>query len=322
MTTEHRLGKEHGRPGHRADVPPVLRIAPGTGERIAFQTDDAVYRELHEHGDLALLSAPLNPVTGPVYVEGARPGDALAVTIHEIRLTDTGWAMSLPGVGALRDRMPDRVVTRRIPIDADGVHLTDAVTVAPRPMVGCIGTAPASGVASTVMPAHSIGGNMDVTDIAPGATVYLPVEVEGALLAIGDVHAIMARGESSFVAIEAEGTVVVSIDVVPGLSLRAPRIATADEWIFVGLGATVQESVRRGYEDAFDAFVERGWDAMDAYTVMSALADSELGGPTGAVDPDPLHPFDAIGAVTLHRVPRALLDGESSPAAGDGAAAV
>ncbi|MDQ1128948.1 acetamidase/formamidase family protein [Microbacterium sp. SORGH_AS_0888] len=307
MRIDHRLGKEHGRAGHDARVPPVLRIAPGTGETIAFQTDDAVYRELHTHGSLAALSAPMNPVTGPVYVEGARPGDALAVTIHQIRLTDTGWAMSLPGVGALRDRMPDQVVTRRIPIDAAGVHLTESLAVPARPMVGCIGTAPASGTASTVMPAHAIGGNMDVPDIAPGATVLLPVEVEGALLAIGDVHAIMARGESSFVAIEAEGTVVVSVDVVSSLRLRAPRIRTAEEWIFVGLGATVQESVQRGYEDAFDAFVASGWETMDAYTVMSALAHSELGGPTGACEPDPLHPFDAVGAVTLHRVPRDLL---------------
>ncbi|KTR93282.1 acetamidase/formamidase [Microbacterium testaceum] len=306
--TELFLGKQHGRPGYDAAVPPALRIRPGTGQMIAFETDDAVYAELDDHGDLAALQAPLNPVTGPVYVEGAKPGDALAVHVHEIRLGAYGWSQSLPGTGALQHRMPAHVVSRRIPIDAEGVHLTDRHVVPARPMIGCIGTAPASGTNSTVMPTTALGGNMDLTDVAPGATVYLPVEVEGALLSIGDIHAVMARGESSFVAIEAAGVAVVSIDLVPDAHLRAPRVETDEEWIFVGLGDPVQESVRRGYEDVFDTLVdEHGWDRMDAYAVMSALVHSELGGPTGSETPDPLHPFRAVGAVTLHRLPKSVL---------------
>lgn len=305
---DHFLGKDLGRPGFRADVEPVLRIRPGTGDRIGFETDDAVYRELHDHGDLAALKAPINPVTGPVWIDGAQPGDTLAVTIHEIRLKDCGWSQSLPGIGALRHRMGDTVASRRIPIDEDGVHLTDRHVVAPRPMIGCIGTAPASGVNSTVMPTTALGGNMDVTEARPGSIVYLPVEVEGALLSIGDIHAIMSEGESSFVAIEAEGVAIVSVDLVPELSLRAPRIETEDAWVFVGLGDPVQESITRGYEDAFDFLVtEHGWDPMDAFAVMSALVDSALGGPTGSGEPDPLHPFAAIGAVTLHRLPKSVL---------------
>ncbi len=239
---------------------------------------------------------------------GRDAGDALAVHVHEIRLGPYGWSQSLPGAGALQHRMPDRVVSRRIPIDAEGVHLTDRHVVAARPMIGCIGTAPAAGVNSTVMPTTSLGGNMDLTDVAPGATVYLPVEVEGALLSIGDIHAVMARGESSFVAIEAAGVAVVSIDLVKDAGYRAPRVETADEWIFVGLGDPVQESIRRGYEDVFDTLVgAHGWDAMDAYAVMSAVVHSELGGPTGSTAPDPLHPFRAVGAVTLHRLPKDAL---------------
>jgi amidase len=143
---------------------------------------------------------------------------------------------------------------------------------------------------------------------ASDAASVLPVMVEGAYLSIGDVHAIMAEGESSFVAIEAQGTAVVSIDLVKGADLRAPRIETADDWIFVGLGDPVQESVRRGYEDAFMFLVgEHGWSRGDAYAVLSAVGHSRLGGPTGSVAPDPLHPFAAVGAVTLHRVPKSVL---------------
>ncbi|ARC56674.1 Acetamidase [Frondihabitans sp. 762G35] len=305
---DHFLGKELGRPGFSAPDEPVLRILPGTGERIGFETSDAVYEELHGHHDMAKLQAQINPVTGPVYVEGAEPGDALAVTVHEIRLKEYGWSVSLPGSGALQHVMGDEMFTRRVPIDADGVHVTERHVFAPQPMIGCMGTAPAEGANSTIMPAYPQGGNMDVTENRVGSTVYLPVMVEGAYLAIGDIHAIMAEGESSFVAIEAEGVAVVSVDLVKGLDLRAPRIETDDEWIFVGLGAPVQESIRRGYEDAFAFLVDdHSWDRGDAYAVLSAVGHSRLGGPTGSEAPDPLHPFDAVGAVTLHRVPKSVL---------------
>lgn len=305
---DHFLDKSNGKFSFSAAHEPALRIQPGTGERIGFETNDEVYAQLHEHKDMAKLTAGINPVTGPVYVEGAKPGDALKVTIHEIRLTDHGWSVSLPGTGSLSELMGEEMFTRRVPIDEQGVHVTDRHVFAPLPMIGCIGTAPATGDNSTIMPSYAQGGNMDLTDCKPGSVVYLPVMVEGAYLSIGDIHAIMAEGESSFVAIEAEGTAVVSIDVVPGMNLRAPRVETAEEWIFVGLGDPVQESITRGYEDMFQFLVrDHGWDSGDAYAVMSAVGHSRLGGPTGSSDPDPLHPMTAIGAVTIHRLPKSVL---------------
>lgn len=305
---DHFLDNSHGKFSFSATHEPALRIQPGTGERIGFETSDAVYAQLHEHQDMAKLTVGINPVTGPVYVEGAQPGDALKVTIHEIRLTDHGWSVSLPGTGSLSDVMGEEMFTRRVPIDEAGVHVTERHVFAPRPMIGCIGTAPATGENSTIMPSYAQGGNMDVTDCKPGSVVYLPVMVEGAYLSIGDIHAIMAEGESSFVAIEAEGTAVVSIELVPGLSLRAPRVETADEWIFVGLGDPVQESITRGYEDMFQFLVrDHGWNTGDAYAVMSAVGHSRLGGPTGSSAPDPLHPMTAVGAVTIHRLPKSVL---------------
>ncbi|MFD3445135.1 acetamidase/formamidase family protein [Microbacteriaceae bacterium 4G12] len=306
--TEHFLGKELGKPGFSAADEPVLRIQPGTGDTIAFETSDEVYAQLHETHDMAKLTAQINPITGPVYVEGAMPGDALKVTIHEIRLKDYGWSVSLPGAGALQDVMGEEMFTRQVPIDEAGVHVTDRHVFDAKPMIGCIGTAPAEGVNSTVMPSYPQGGNMDLTECRPGSVVYLPVMVEGAYLAIGDIHAIMAEGESSFVAIEAEGTAVVSVEVVKDLALRAPRVETEDEWIFVGLGDPVQESIQRGYEDAFRFLVDdNGWTIGDAYAVLSAVGHSRLGGPTGSGDPDPLHPLSARGAVTLHKVPKSVL---------------
>lgn len=311
--TEHFLGKEHGKAGFSADHAPVLSVTPGTGERIAFETSDAVYAELHVHHDMGQLKAQINPVTGPVFVEGAEVGDTLAVTIHEIRLKDHAWSVSMPGTGALRNVMGPEMFTRKVPIDAAGVHVTERHTFAPLPMIGCIGTAPATGSNSTIMPSYAQGGNMDLTDCRPGSTVYLPVSVDGALLSIGDIHAIMAEGESSFIALEAEGVAVVSVELIKAGArgapkLRAPRVETDDEWVFVGLGHPVQESITRGYEDVFEFLVNgHGWTKGDAYAVMSAVVHSRLGGPTGSENPDPLHPFDAIGAVTVHRLPKSVL---------------
>ena len=312
VTADHFLDKSNGKFSFSAHEEPALRIAPGTGERIAFETNDAVYAELHEHHDLDQLSVGINPVTGPVFVDGAEPGDALVVTIHVILLKEFGWSVSLPGTGALRHVMGEEMFTRRIPIDADGVHVTDRHIFDAQPMIGCIGTAPAEGENSTVMPSFAGGGNMDLTGCRPGSKVYLPVMVEGAYLSIGDIHALMAEGESSFVAIEAEGTAVVSIELAKAMNLRAPRIETGEHWIFVGLGDPVQESITRGYEDMFHFLVQdHGWQREDAYAVLSAVGDSRLGGPTGSSTPDPLHPFSPVGAVTVHRLPKSVLKAHS-----------
>lgn len=306
--THHHLTRDLARTGFSTEHAPVLSVVAGDGSRISFDTDDAAYAEMERVGDLAQLTAPLNPVTGPVRVEGAEPGDLLAVTVHDIALAEFGWSVYLPGAGALSPVMGEQMLVRRVPVDAAGVHLGRDLVVPAAPMVGCLGVAPASGSASTVMPSYPTGGNMDLTEVGPGTTVYLPVQVEGALFALGDVHAVMSRGESSFVAIETAGTVTVSLDVVKGAAGHGlPWLETEAEVVFVGLGDPVQDSVQAAYEALFAHLTAHGWDPMDAYVAMSAIAHTELGGPTGSVDPDPLHPLRPVGAVTTARFPRALV---------------
>lgn len=303
------ITKDRARAGYAPDAEPVLRVRAGTGELITFETDDAAYEQMERFRDLSKVTATLNPVTGPVYVEGAEPGDALAVTIHRIETADQGWSVYIPGAGALAGPMGSDWYVRRVPVRDGVVQLADGIETPVAPMIGCIGVAPASGEMSTVMPSYPTGGNMDLTDARPGSTVYLPVAVPGALLAIGDLHAVMSRGESSFVAIEIAGRATVSVDVVPGLALRAPRVDTGDELVCVGLGDPVQDSIINAYEDLFSIMTtEYAFSREEAYTVMSALAHTELGGPTGSVAPDPLHPFRARGQVTLARIARSVLD--------------
>lgn len=302
------IPKDQARAGYSAAYEPVLTVAPGTGERITFETDDTAYAQMEELRDLSKVTATLNPVTGPVHVEGAEPGDALAVTIHDIEMAEHGWSVYIPGAGALASVMGEEWYVRRVPVRDGVVQLTDSISCPAAPMIGCIGVAPAEGEMSTVMPSHPTGGNMDLTDARPGSTVFLPVAVEGARLAIGDLHAVMSRGESSFVAIEIAGRATVSVDLVKGAGLRAPRIDTGSEIVCVGLGNPVQDSITAAYEDLFGVLTrEHGFAAGDAYTVMSALAHTELGGPTGSVAPDPMHPFRAIGQVTLARIAKDVL---------------
>jgi amidase len=306
--TDHLLTKDLAAPAFSASRAPVLTVTAGAGDRITFETDDLAYAQMEEFGDLAKVTATINPVTGPVFVEGAEPGDVLAVTIHDIALADQGWSVSIPGAGALAEVMGPEFFVRRVPVRDGRVQLTPTLDCAAAPMIGCVGVAPADRDGSTVMPTLPTGGNMDLTDAAPGSTVYLPVQVPGALLSIGDIHAVMARGESSFVAIEIAGRATVSVDVVKGRRIRGPQLDTGSEYVCVGLGDPVQDSVQMAYESLFAVMVEEhGWDREDAYVVMSALAHTELGGPTGSRDPDPLHPFRAVGAVTLARIANDVL---------------
>ncbi len=307
MTT-HLLTREQSSNAFSAARAPVLTVAAGAGDRITFETDDLAYAQMEEFRDLARVTATINPITGPVFVTGAEPGDVLAVTIHDIELAEQGWSVYIPGAGALARPMGPEFFVRRIPIRDGRVQLTDTLDCPVAPMIGCLGVAPAARDGSTVMPTLSTGGNMDLTDAGPGTTVFLPVEVPGALLSVGDLHAVMARGESSFVAIEVAGRATVSVDVVKDRAIRAPQLDTGDDYVCVGLGDPVQDSIAMAYESLFSVLVDdHGWDPGDAYVTMSALADTELGGPTGSKDPDPLHPFRAVGAVTLARIPTDVL---------------
>lgn len=191
---DHVLPKSLGRAGWPAEIDPVLVVEPGTGETIAFEVSDEAYAQMDEFRDLTKLTAVLNPVTGPVHIVGAEPGDTLAVHIHDIQLADTGWSIYLPGAGALAGPMGSEWFVRKIPVANGVAQLTDKISVPIAPMIGCIGVSSATTEMSSVMPSYPSGGNLDLTDARPGSTVYLPVEVEGARLGIGDLHAVMARG--------------------------------------------------------------------------------------------------------------------------------
>lgn len=137
----------------------------------------------------------VNPATGAVYVEGAKPGDILKVTIDKIELADNGVMMVEPGLGVMGHRIEESEV-KMIPIEGKEAVFNDKIRIPLNPMIGVIGVAPEEGEISNGTPgAH--GGNMDTKLIAEGSTLYLPVFQEGALFGLGDLHAAMGDGEIS-----------------------------------------------------------------------------------------------------------------------------
>ena len=210
--------------------PPVARIEPGAV--VVFDTHDARSGALLERplGEPFRLPLPTpgagNPVTGPVYVEGARPGDALLVDIVSITCGPVGWCGGHAHAGAVPTGRVPEPVGRTCRVTATGVEFGSGIVLPLRPMIGCIGTAPLVPLGTHAAGPH--GGNLDHPVVGAGTSVLLPVTVEGALLSIGDVHALQGDGELSGVALEVPASVEVRVQLVAGAAPRWPWVQTPD----------------------------------------------------------------------------------------------
>jgi amidase len=231
---------------------PVLTIAPG--DTVHTTTVDAGGTD--EKGVTRVLGG--NPETGPFYVESAYPGDTLVVHIKRLRL-NRDWAMS-------DDYIVDRAIDRDLAVKSkdDGKsvrwHLDIAkgtaspekpaehlahYSVPVRPMLGCVATAtgPAQAPPGTG-DSGRYGGNMDFNEVIEGATVYLPVSNPGALLYVGDGHAVQGDGELNGNALETSMDVEFSVDVIPLKRIGSPRVESATHIMVVGLAGSLEEAFR------------------------------------------------------------------------------
>lgn len=274
-----RIPRDHLTYEFSATSRPVARVAPG--DRFVVETHDTSTGRIHHAADVpgfVRVRDPLkvNPAAGPIFVEGATPGDDLVVTIEEIRLLPYGFVRVLAGAGVLQDGIAqDGVLMARV--EGDHAVLGEKVRLPLRPMVGVIGTAPASGVVYTAAPGAQ-GSNIDVNAIAAGARVHLPVHVPGALLAIGDLHAAMGDGEVSGTGIEIGGEVTVRVEVVPGAAPARPWIESADAWITTGSGPTLEDAVEIAVEELVRLLMSRlNLDRTDAFLLVSARGDVHIG---------------------------------------------
>ncbi|MBJ7603296.1 MAG: acetamidase/formamidase family protein [Candidatus Dormibacteraeota bacterium] len=165
----------------------------------------------------------VNPTCGPIHIEGARPGDVLAIEILRMDMSAHGWTAIFPGFGLLADQFASPWL-KLWEIGGDGrAAFGDGISVPLQPFCGVIGLAPAEPGVHSVVPPRRVGGNMDVKQLGVGATLYLPVEVEGGLLGIGDTHAAQGDGEVCGTAIESPAMVTVRLSLRPDMDVDAPE---------------------------------------------------------------------------------------------------
>lgn len=271
------LAKEQHTLDFRAEHEPRARIASGAVVR--FETGDIAYERLSKGEPLEEIGLEtFNRVTGPVFVEGAEPGDAIRVEILGIEIVRS-WSVWLPGFGGL-GRYTDEPVARQIPLEGGFAVISPRIRVPVEPMIGCIGLAPAEGVGSTYMPAYHWGGNMDLREMSPGTTVDLPVQVPGGLLSVGDHHAAMGRGEPTSVSLESAGKSTLRVSLLKGAGISHPILRRDGSILFLGQGADLAAAHQHAVDRAWAYLVnERGLEPFEAYAYASARLEMRFGGP-------------------------------------------
>ena len=252
---------------------PVAEVAPG--ETIRFLTEDAYGGIIKTTRDRfpKSFARRSNPATGPVFISGARPGDVLAVEIISVKPIGKATMLMGPTRGPLGWKLPDDEVVK-LPIKAGHVHV-DGRRIPIAPMVGVIGVAPRGKAIATTWPGEH-GGNMDCNVIAAGATLYLPVYVEGALVALGDVHAVQAAGEVAICAAETRGEVILRMGIYEN-EMVTPAVETKDDFFIIASAKSLDKTERLVLEKVFLFLTEmRGLGAHEAVRLMSLACDIEI----------------------------------------------
>lgn len=231
------------------DNEPVMRVASGT--TVEIETYDCFTNQLKTTDQFQSLDwDQINPATGPIYVEGAEPGDILAVKIENIELAAEGVMAVGPGLGVLGKRM-EKYEAKPIPIRDGYAIFNDDIHIPLNPMIGVIGVAPAGEPVSCGTPGDH-GGNMDNKMITTGVTLYFPVFVSGALFALGDLHAAMGDGEIGVSGIEIPAKVTVTLEVKKGKSIPSPMLENDFAIVTIASAATLDEAVSRSVEQMAD----------------------------------------------------------------------
>jgi amidase len=232
----------------------VLEIKPG--ERVIFHTEDCFSHEITEPEQFLSPDfdySRVNPATGPVWIEGAEPGDALKITIEGIELDEKGVVEIYPGWGPLGNRV--RGGNTEIVRVKEKAHIMDQ-ELELRSMIGVIGVAPAEGECIACgIPGHH-GGNLDTIENTEGSILRLPVFVKGAKLALGDLHAVMGNGEVCGTGVEIRGKVTLKIELEKGSNLEDPLLETKDAYYFLASAEKMEDAVKAAVDHAVE-FISR-----------------------------------------------------------------
>jgi acetamidase/formamidase len=278
-------------------APSVARLKPGN--ILDANSLDCFGNAIKKPGDTLALTKGDNPLTGPFFIEGTEPGDTLVVRILDLQVDgNQGIGAFAPGFGALNETnytpmlhspLPEKIWF--YPID----HASNTATfqaldsnykvkIPLHPFLGCIGVAPANGEArSSIVPAE-FGGNMDAPEVSAGNTLYLPVNVSGALFYFGDGHAAMGDGEIAGTAIEVPMKARLQFDVIKEKRSGWPRFENEREIMAVGIYRPVDDAVRIAFTELIAwIHADYGLSGLDAYELLSEVGKIHL---TEMVDPN------------------------------------
>jgi acetamidase/formamidase len=289
MAHRHTIHRQHH--GWDRSLAPAVHIVPG--DSLEFEVADAAGGQLGATSsvdEVARLDfARINPVTGPVFIDGAEPGDVLKVTLLSFTPSGWGWTANIPGFGLLADEFKEAAL-----------HLWqyDPQTLRPalfgrwakvplKPFTGTIGVAPGEPGLHSIVPPRRVGGNMDVRDIARGTELFLPIEVPGALFSVGDTHAAQGDGEVCGTAIESPMRVALQFDLIKQVPLAFPRFRTqgpvtshldaAGYEVTTGIGPDLMEAARAAVRSMIGLLGrEHGMPAIDAYLLCSVCGDLRI----------------------------------------------
>jgi len=276
---DHSLTSEQTHNKFSRTIPPVLTIE--SGDVVEISTEEATDGQLtleSDTSDLMNLSFdPIHPLTGPVYVNGAEPGDALAVTLHKIEIGEWGWTAILPGFGFLSDEFTEPYLKTFELAGKNNVRFADGINIPLRPFAGVLGVAPDTDSLLSTIPPRANGGNMDDPNMVEGTTVYLPVFVEGGLFSIGDAHAAQGLGEVCGTAIEAPMKFLVEIELIKNSTLKEPQYENEEVYAVTAFATTIDGAAKKATRYMIDHLVENyELTPNDAYMLCSLAGDLKI----------------------------------------------
>jgi amidase len=271
----HRISREHHRhTSFDRKHAPAAKI--DDGDIVIFETDDSGYAKAYDGEPMEGES--FNTVTGPVFINGAKSGDALRVDILDITI-ERAWVLWSQGPLALA-KPDEQPLLTPVMLDNDWAHISERVRFPLRPMIGCIGCAPSKGQGGLHTPVYRWGGNLDLTETIKGASIYLPVQLRGGLLSLGDVHARMGANEGTWAGLESRAQVTTRIQIVPQMQLASPRIRLDHYTICMAIEDSVEQACEVAMRRAYAYLVEeQSFTPYEAYAYCAACVDLRLGGP-------------------------------------------
>jgi amidase len=279
-----RIGSKNVVYSMSAENKPAASCKPG--ETVVFETQDCFSNQIQTEDVLFETTDwdTVNPATGPLDIEGAEPGDTLKVEIKKMDLNDHGVMVAVPEMGFLNNFIEESE-TKIITIEQNKAVFSDKIKINLNPMIGVIGCSP--GKDEEAVPCGtpaSHGGNMDTKVITEGSTLYFPVKVSGAMLAMGDLHAAMGDGEVVISGVEIAGEVTVKVDVIKGKEITDPMVERNDAFYTIASGPILDAAAKKAADNMFTFLKQRlDLENNELAMLMSVICDLQV---SQVVDPE------------------------------------